>query len=360
MSVQFLGMIGHRLSSEIIPPAGPIFDSDYIVRFAQVHEAAGFDRLLVGHWSDQPDGFLVTALAGMSTQNIKFLLAHRPGFVAPTLAARKFATLEHLLNGRLAVHIISGGNDAEQRRDGDYLNHDQRYARTDAFLDIVRQAWTQDRPFDAHNDFYRVEQAFSAIKPLQTPHIPIFFGGSSDAAIAVAGKHANVFALWGESLAQTQETIQRVRAEAAKHQRQLDFSVSFRPIIAATEKQAWEKAEEILHVATEHVAQRGVGAKNKPNSVGAQRLLATAAQGNVVDKRLWTGIAKLYGGGHNSTALVGTPEQVADALLDYYDLGVNNFLIRGFDPLNDAEEYGKELLPIARAKIAQRDARQSA
>ncbi len=139
MSIQFLGMIGHRLSSETIAPVGPIFDRDYIVRFAQTHEAAGFDRLLVGHWSDQPDGFLVTALAGLSTQKIQYLLAHRPGFVSPTLAARKFATLEHLLEGRLAVHIISGGNDAEQRRDGDYLDHDQRYARTDAFLDIVRR-----------------------------------------------------------------------------------------------------------------------------------------------------------------------------------------------------------------------------
>mgnify|MGYP000467761533 CR=1 FL=1 len=155
MSIQFLGMIGHRLSSETIAPVGPIFDRDYIVRFAQTHEAAGFDRLLVGHWSDQPDGFLVTALAGLSTQKIQYLLAHRPGFVSPTLAARKFATLEHLLGGRLAVHIISGGNDAEQRRDGDYLDHDQRYARTDAFLDVVRQVWTSEQPVDIHNEFYQ-------------------------------------------------------------------------------------------------------------------------------------------------------------------------------------------------------------
>ena len=299
MSIQFLGMIGHRLSSETIAPVGPIFDRDYIVRFAQTHEAAGFDRLLVGHWSDQPDGFLVTALAGLSTQKIHYLLAHRPGFVSPTLAARKFATLEHLLGGRLAVHIISGGNDAEQRRDGDYLDHDQRYARTDAFLDTVRQVWTSEQPVDIHNDFYQAEQAWSAIRPLQKPHLPIYFGGSSEA-------------------------------------------------------EAWEKAEHILHVATEQAAQRGGGFKAKPDSIGAQRLRATAAQGRVVDKRLWTGIAQLVGGGHNSTALVGTPEQVADALLDYYDLGVRNFLIRGFDPLNDAADYGRALLPIAREKAARR------
>ena len=94
----------------------------------------------------------------------------------------------------------------------------------------------------------------------------------------------------------------------------------------------------------------------KPQSVGAQRLLETVAKGDRVDERLWTGIAALVGGGHNSTALVGTPEQVADALLAYYDLGVKTFLIRGFDPVVDAEDYGRELLPLTRAKVAARDA----
>nr|CEP29674.1 putative coenzyme F420-dependent N5,N10-methylene tetrahydromethanopterin reductase and related flavin-dependent oxidoreductases [Klebsiella variicola] len=355
MSIQFLGMIGHRLSSETIAPVGPIFDRDYIVRFAQTHEAAGFDRLLVGHWSDQPDGFLVTALAGLSTsvKSITCWLIAPVLFRQPSPRANS-PPLSTCWGAGWRSISFSGGNDAEQRRDGDYLDHDQRYARTDAFLDTVRQVWTSEQPVDIHNDFYQAEQAWSAIRPLQKPHLPIYFGGSSEAAIAVAGKHADVFALWGESLAQTGETIQRVRAEAAKHQRDIGFSVSFRPIIADSEAEAWEKAEHILHVATEQAAQRGGGFKAKPDSIGAQRLRATAAQGRVVDKRLWTGIAQLVGGGHNSTALVGTPEQVADALLDYYDLGVRNFLIRGFDPLNDAADYGRALLPIAREKAARR------
>ncbi len=114
------------------------------------------------------------------------------------------------------MHIISGGNDAEQRRDGDYLDHDQRYARTDAFLDIVRQVWTSEQPVDIHNDFYQAEAGLVRHSPAAKSHLPIYFGGSSEAAIAVAGKHADVFALWGESLAQTGETIQRVRAEAGE------------------------------------------------------------------------------------------------------------------------------------------------
>lgn len=360
MSVQFIGMIGHRLSSETLDASGPIFDKAYITRFAQVHEDAGFDRLLVGYWSDQPDGFLVTALAGLSTSRINFLLAHRPGFVAPTLAARKLATLEHLLDGRLAVHVISGGNDGEQRKDGDYLDHDQRYARTDEFLEVVRKVWTEEQPFDHQGSFYQAQNAFSAIKPLQQPHLPVYFGGSSQAALEVAGKHADVFALWGESLEQTRETIARVRAEAARHGREIQFSVSFRPIIADTEEAAWAKADAILTTARQRIERSGPVIANKPQSVGAQRLLDTVAQGERVDERLWTGIAALVGGGHNSTALVGTPEQVADALLAYYDLGVTTFLIRGFDPVNDAEDYGRELLPLTRAKVAAREAQRGA
>ena len=360
MSVQFIGMIGHRLSSETLDASGPILDKAYITRFAQVHEDAGFDRLLVGYWSDQPDGFLVTALAGLSTSRINFLLAHRPGFVAPTLAARKLATLEHLLDGRLAVHVISGGNDGEQRKDGDYLDHDQRYARTDEFLEVVRKVWTEEQPFDHQGSFYQAQNAFSAIKPLQQPHLPVYFGGSSQAALEVAGKHADVFALWGESLEQTRETIARVRAEAARHGREIQFSVSFRPIIADTEEAAWAKADAILTTARQRIERSGPVIANKPQSVGAQRLLDTVAQGERVDERLWTGIAALVGGGHNSTALVGTPEQVADALLAYYDLGVTTFLIRGFDPVNDAEDYGRELLPLTRAKVAAREAQRGA
>ena len=356
MSIQFIGMISHRLASETIAPSGPVFDKDYITRIARAHEAAGFDRLLVAHASDQPDGVLFTGLAGLSTEKIKFLRAHRPGFVSPTLAARKFATLNQLLDNRLAVHIVSGGSDAEQRRDGDYLDHDQRYARSEAFLDVVRDIWSNDQPFNISNSFYRAEQAISAIRPPADQPIPVFFGGSSDAAIRVAGKHADVYALWGESLAQTKETIDRVTAEAARHGRKTEFSVSFRPIIADTEAEAWQKAELILATATRRQQTAGpLKPDNKPQSVGAQRLRATAALGEIVDKRLWTGIAKLVGGGQNSTALVGTPEQVADALLDYYDLGVRNFLIRGFDPLNDALDYGKVLLPLTREKIARRE-----
>ncbi len=352
MSINFLGMIGHRLASEIIPAQGPVFDKHYISEFARVHEQAGFDRILVGYWSDQPDGFLVTALAGSQTSRIKFLLAHRPGFVSPTLAARKLATLDQLLDGRLAVHIISGGSDAEQRRDGDYLNKAQRYARTDEFLDVLQQSLTSTRPYDHQGEYYQAEAAFSAIKPAQS-RLPVYFGGSSPEAIDVAGRHADVFALWGEPLAGAAQTVAAVRASAARYQRSIDFSISFRPVIGATEAEAREKAAHIYQVAKQQLADSGHHfGLPKPQSTGAQRLRDAAAQGEWLDKYLWTGVAGLVAGGYNSTALVGTADQVSDALLEYYRLGIKNVLIRGFDPLNDAREFGQALLPLTREKVA--------
>lgn len=158
MSIQFLGMIGHRLSSETIAPVGPIFDRDYIVRFAQTHEAAGFDRLLVGHWSDQPDGFLVTATAGLSTQKIQYLLAHRPGFVSPTLAARKFATLEHLLGA--AWRCISSAAATMPSSAGMAIISTTTSATPAPTPSSTPCAvWTSEQPVDIHNDFYQAEQA---------------------------------------------------------------------------------------------------------------------------------------------------------------------------------------------------------
>lgn len=353
-------MIQPHEVSETIPRKGPAVDPAYVRVFAQAHEHAGFDRILVPASSSSPDTLLTVTYAASVTDKIKFLLAHRPGFVAPTLAARQLATLDHYTNGRLAVHYITGGSDEDQQRDGDFLNHDERYARTDEYLTVLRRVWAEDKPFDHEGTYYRAKGVVSEVKPLQGQRVPIYFGGASAPALQVAGKHADVYALWGESLAQAGDLVRRVRAEATLQGRHVDFSISFRPILGKTEDEAWAKAERILEDTRRlRVSQgysRGVGPQQ---SEGAQRLLADAAKGDRVGERLWTAIARELGGQSNSTSLVGTPEQVADTLLKYYDLGITTFLIRGFDPLVDAIEYGRELLPLVRAKVAERDGQQA-
>jgi alkanesulfonate monooxygenase len=209
MTIEFIGMIHHRHASEIHPPAGPLFDRGYVRDFAQAAEAATFDRVLVGYFSDGPDGFLLAAAAGAHTERLGFLVAHRPGFVAPTLAARKFATLDQVTGGRAAIHVISGGDDADQLRDGDTLPKDERYARTDEYVHILKRIWTEQGTVDHAGRYYQFTGASTAMRCVQQPRIPIYFGGASDAAIEVAGKHADVYALWGETHEQVRELTTR-------------------------------------------------------------------------------------------------------------------------------------------------------
>ena len=361
MPVEFIGYIGTQHQSEIHPAKGPVIDRDYVERVARAHEDGGFDRALVAFGSTSPESQLVVAHAASVTQRLGFMIAHRPGFTAPTVAARQLATLDQFSGGRVAVHIITGGSDDELAKDGDHLTKDQRYARTSEYLDIVRQEWTSEKPFDYKGDYYNVVQAFGGVKPLQKPQIPVYFGGSSEAAIPVAGKHADIFALWGETQAQVAETIARVRHAAAKHGRQVKFSLSLRPVIAETEEAAWAKADAIAAEAKALREKAGLPTSgHAPPNAGSQRLLDAAKQGTRLDKRLWTGVAAVTGAAGNSTGLVGTPQQVSEALLDYYDLGVSTFLIRGFDPLDDAIAYGRDLIPLVRGLVAQRDANPTA
>ena len=189
-------------------------------------------------------------------------------------------------------------------------------------------------------EFYVVKGGLSGVRP-PLGRIPVYFGGASADAIRVGGKHADVYAFWGEPLAGIQERIDQVRAAAAPYGRDPRFSVSLRPIPASTETEAWQRATDILELTKE----RARGARQFFNldhsqQHGSQRLLEFAAQGDVHDERLWTPIAKVTGAAGNSTALVGSYEQVAQALLRYVDLGVSTLLIRGFTPLADARDYG--------------------
>jgi alkanesulfonate monooxygenase len=351
MPIDLFGMISHRLQSEIISPTFPVFDHGFIRDFAQAHERGGFDRILVGYFSNAPDGFLVAAHAAASTERLGILLAHRPGFVAPTVAARKLATLDQLTGGRLALHVISGGSDVDQKKDGDYIGHDERYRRTDEYLDILKKIWTAEGPVNHEGDFYKFEGAYADIRPWQQPHIPIFFGGMSDAAVEVGAKHAETYMVWGEPLADVRATIAKVKAAAARYGRSPRFSVSVRPILGWTEEAAWARARGILDAI---LINRDVPPV-RPQSTGSQRLLDAAARGEVHDRCLWTPIAAATGARGNTTALVGTPETVAAALLDYYDAGATTLLIRGFDPLNDVIAWGEQLLPLVHAEVARRD-----
>src|SRR5262245_10918238 len=214
MPVEMIGWIAPRVSSEVLAPQGPPFDPGVIAATARIHERADFDRALIGYFSDAPDGFLVGAHAAAATKRLGLLLAHRPGFVAPTLAARKLATLDQLTGGRLAVHIIAGGSDADQEKDGDFVDHAGRYRRVREYIGLLRRTWTSTASFDHAGEFYRVSGAFSEIRCKQTPHIPIYGGGASNDAIEALAAHVDHYMLWGEPLRETAAFMAQVRQAA--------------------------------------------------------------------------------------------------------------------------------------------------
>ncbi len=365
---------------------GPPVDPGYLARFAQAHEAAGFDRVLIGYHATGPDGFAVAAHVLNATTRLKVLIAHRPGFVAPTLVARKLATLDQLTGGgRVAIHHITGGDELDQKRDGDFADHDRRYARTAEFMALLRRELTASEPFDHDGEFYRVRGAYSYVRPASADAIPLYFGGASPAAIRVGAQHADVYMLWGEPVAQIAERVAGIRAEAARRGRTVRFSLSVRPIVGRTEEAAWQRAEEIRAATETRVAGtrgpqaqgaqtqgtqiqgtqiQGIQVPDTPgparrlfgfresSSVGSERLQQQAAEREVYDDRLWYGVTRLTGPGGNSTALVGTAAQVAGALMAYRRVGVDTVLIRGFDPLDDVVEWGRELVPLLREEAA--------
>lgn len=364
--LEILGMVATTDASESRGvPGGPQVDTGYLTRFARAHEAAGFDRVLVGYHGSGPESFAVAAHVLSVTTTLKVLIAHRPGFAAPTLVARKLATLDQLTGGgRVAIHNITGGDEADQRRDGDFLGHDRRYARTAEFMTVLRRELTAAEPFDYDGEFYRVQGAVSHVRA----DIPLYFGGASAAAVDVGAAQADVYMLWGEPVARVAGRIAAIRAAAARHGRTLRFSLSVRPIVAATEAAAWQRADRIQAAVAARAGSgtqvqgvlvpgtRAAGGPGDASSVGSRRLQEQGAEQEVHDERLWYGVTRLTGPGGSSTALVGTPAQVAAALAAYRRAGVDAVLIRGFDPLDDVVDWGGELIPLLRAQDQDQEA----
>lgn len=347
MPVKVIGMIG------VAPPADDatvhIIDGglspDYLVEFSQAHDKAGFDLALVGYTSTSADGWSVATHAAAHTNQLGYLIAHRPGFVSPTLAARKAATFDQLSRGRFALHIIAGASDHDQRRDGDFMTKADRYERAGEYVDVMRKTWTAAEPFDVDTKHFRMKDVRSDVRPLQQPSPPVFFGGSSTEALEMGAEHCDVYAVFAEPLADTAVRFDDYRARAERHGKTASFSMSVRPIIAATEGQAWDKAHRIL-ASIENNAPVAAA----PYDKSGERMLAHAATQDVHDERLWLKIAAATGAPGNTSCLVGTAEQVADALLEYYKLGgLDYILMRGFDPLNDTTEFGDELIPRLKA-----------
>lgn len=330
-------------------------DVGYLRQIAQAADRMGFVGVLTPTSSNCEDAWLIcTALAGY-TERLKFLVAFRPGFLLPTLAAQMAATMQRITEGRVLINVVTGGDADEQQSFGDFLDHDARYDRTGEFLDVFRRCW--DGPFDYGGAHYQVKGGglktpFGWDSP--PPRPAIYFGGASPAAERVAAHHTDVYLLWGEPPEWVAERVTRMRQLAREENRELRFGIRLHIIAREREEDARTAAESILQsMQPEQIASAAQRFANT-ESVGQQRM-AALHNGQVdmdslfVSPNLWAGIGLVRRGA--GTALVGSYDQIAERIREYAGLGLDTFILSGYPHLEECYNIGEEILPRLRDAV---------
>jgi alkanesulfonate monooxygenase len=303
------------------------------------------------------DAWIVCAALAHATEHLKFLVAFRPGFVLPTLAAQMAATLQRVTRGRTLINIVTGGDPVEQRTYGDFLDHDERYERTAEFIDVMQRCWDGPR-FDFEGTHYRVERG-GLHRPVGAPfdaqRPDVYFGGASEVAEQIAAKHVDVYLLWGEPPAWVAERVARMRKLAAAHGRELRFGIRMHVIAREREDEAWAIAERLLSEMPQEAIEVAQKRFARQESVGQQRMVALhngrISMGSLtVAPNLWAGMGLVRGGA--GTALVGSYEQVAERIEEYAALGLDTFILSGYPHLEEAYTVGEKILPLLRATVA--------
>lgn len=322
---------------------------DFSAAIADAAEASGFDGALIGTGWGRPDTFTLSTALAVRTRDFKPLAAIRPGYWQPALFACAAATLDQLSQGRLLVNIVTGKDD--HRAYGDFEDRDEtRYARTREFMRLCRLLWTQER-VSFSGEFYRVEGATCQPRPFQRPMPPLYFGGASPAAEAVAASEADVQLMWGESLAMVAERIDRLRRLGATAEREcpLAYGLRITTVVRDTTAEAWRAAEEKLRGWVGNLDRRIEHNYTGKGSTGQARLRRMQAEGVVLDRCLWTAPA-LVGTGAASTWLVGSPADVIAALRDYIDLGITHFILSDTPYREEAARIGQQIVGPLRGR----------
>ncbi|OON72442.1 LLM class flavin-dependent oxidoreductase [Streptomyces tsukubensis] len=323
-------------------------DIDYLTQIALAAEHLGFEGVLTptGTWCE--DAWLTTMALAQRTERLKFLVAFRPGLVSPVLAAQMAATYQRVTRGRLLLNVVTGGDSTEQRRFGDHLDHDQRYARTDEFLSVVRGVWS-GQPYDFDGEHYQVSGGLTALPPDPLPQI--FFGGSSPAAGPVAARQTDVYLTWGEPPAQVRKKIDWIRGLAEKEGRTVRFGIRLHTISRDSSAEAWATARRLLDDLSPEAVAAAQEALGRSESVGQQRMLALHGGSRdqlEIAPNLWAGVGLVRGGA--GTALVGSHAEVADRIEEYHALGVEHFVLSGYPHLEEAYWFGEGVRPELAAR----------
>ena len=333
---------------------------DYLRRVVQAAEDSGYYSLLIptrftnGLFEEAAPlaetWTMVTALAAV-TSRIRFLVAVRPGFISTGLFAQMAATMDQISDGRLDLNVVPGGIQGDLERLGEQMDHDQRYERGEEFIAALRALWAKPEPVTFAGATVRLNGAVVSPGPVNRPGAvgvgPQFYvGGASPRALAFAARSADAYLAWIQPLDDISKLVDRVRQEYAGEGRSPVFGLRTHLVVRDSEREAREAADGLISMADDRVlAQRRAAFEGTP-MVGQQAQLRDVAERA---PRLWNGISRVRV--NLGTAIVGDPEQVAEELLSYWRLGIDEFILSGFPHEEECRRVASDVLPVLKDAI---------
>lgn len=349
------------IAATSVPPKARAADYDYFRQVAVAADTLGYEGVLLPTGRSCEDAWVVASSLIPATKRLKFLVAVRPGLSSPGLSARMASTFDRLSEGRLLINVVTGGDTAELGGDGVFVDHDTRYQITDEFLHIWRELLAkshQDGTVDFDGRHLQSKGGKLLYPPVQDPHPPLWFGGSSPAAHQIAADHIDTYLTWGEPPEAVAKKIADIRARAEARGRKIKFGIRLHVIVRETEEEAWADADKLISRLDDATIARAQQAFAKMDSEGQRRMAALhggkrgSRQDLEVYPNLWAGVGLVRGGA--GTALVGSAEQVAERMREYEALGIETFILSGYPHLEESYRFAELVFPLIKGESATR------
>ncbi|MDK4742854.1 FMNH2-dependent alkanesulfonate monooxygenase [Rhizobium sp. LEGMi198b] len=320
-------------------------DLAYLKQVAQAADSLGYYGVLIPTGKSCEDSWVVASALAPLTEKLRYLIAVRPGLLSPTLAARMTATLDRISEGRLLINVVTGGDPVENKGDGIHYAHSERYEITEEFLHIYK-ALLRGETVNHKGKHFDIENGSVLYPSYQTPHPPLYFGGSSGIGQEIAARTIDKYLTWGEPPEEVAKKIAEVRALADREGREVTFGIRLHVIVRETAAAAWQAAEDLIQFLDDETIAKAQKVFERMDSVGQNRM--SRLHGGQRDKlevspNLWAGVGLVRGGA--GTALVGDPDQIKQRMEEYREIGIDTFIMSGYPHLEEAYRFGELVLP---------------